>query len=155
MAYYCVAHLFQGAGNMYGSPDPNSQPLKAEELTDEVWDFVFRGGAFPRSVDEGSSAGEAVKKAKREFEFWYPMVSRSFSGFFFLSFSEVGVEVEVEFFSFPFPLTKNKLGKQHHHQNNNNNNNKKKGPPRLRQGPHQQPPLLLPLHPHRHLASDS
>lgn len=75
MAYYCVAHLFQGGDNMYGTSLPSSQqPLSADELTDEVWDFVFRGAAFPASVDAGSAAGEAVRKAKREFEFWYPMV---------------------------------------------------------------------------------
>lgn len=73
MAYYCVAHLFQG-GDMYGSGS-QSTPLAADELTDDVWDFVFRGAPWPASVDAGSAAGEAVRRAKREFEFWYPMVS--------------------------------------------------------------------------------
>ena len=80
MAYYCVAHLFQG-GDMYGKADSSSQPLRAEELTDEVWDFIFRGAPFPASAGfaEDSEAGEAIRKAKREFEFWYPMVSFFFS----------------------------------------------------------------------------
>lgn len=77
MAYYCVAHLFQG-GDMYGkgngSDSSQLPPLRAEELTDEVWDFVFRGAEFPASVRADSEAGEAVRRAKREFEFWYPMV---------------------------------------------------------------------------------
>ena len=83
MAYYCVAHLFQG-GDMYGNAknaDSSKQPLSAEELTDEVWDFIFRGAAFPASVDAESEAGEAVKKAKREFEYWYPMVRRKILDF--------------------------------------------------------------------------
>jgi len=68
----------QGNGDASSENSSNSQPppLAAEELTDEVWDFVFRGAPFPASsVEEKSAAGEAVKKAKREFEFWYPMVS--------------------------------------------------------------------------------
>ena len=83
MAYYCVAHLFQG-GDMYGNAknaDSSKQPLSAEELTDEVWDFIFRGAAFPASVDAESEAGEAVKRAKREFEYWYPMVRRKILDF--------------------------------------------------------------------------
>lgn len=59
---------------MYGRSGSQS-PLAAEELTDEVWDFIFRCAPWPASVDAGSEAGEALKKAKREFEFWYPMVS--------------------------------------------------------------------------------
>ena len=112
MAYYCVAHLFQG-GDMYGkgeSADPSScsqpPPLRAEELTDEVWDFIFRGAAFPASVRADSEAGEAVRKAKREFEFWYPMV-RFFRRFIF-SFSFSFFFQRAEFLSLTISKTKKK-----------------------------------------------
>ncbi|KAK2970584.1 hypothetical protein RJ640_022821 [Escallonia rubra] len=65
MAYYTVCHLFQN-GDMYGS---ESSSVKPEQLTDEVWDFLFCDGPFPESSDILSSLLETMK---REFEYWYP-----------------------------------------------------------------------------------
>ncbi|KAK3002424.1 hypothetical protein RJ639_022209 [Escallonia herrerae] len=65
MAYYTVCHLFQN-GDMYGS---ESSSVKPEQLTDEVWDFLFCDGPFPESSDILSSL---LEKMKREFEYWYP-----------------------------------------------------------------------------------
>uniref|UniRef100_A0A1D1XWB6 leucine--tRNA ligase n=1 Tax=Anthurium amnicola TaxID=1678845 RepID=A0A1D1XWB6_9ARAE len=64
MAYYTVAHLLQN-GDMYGS---DTSSVKPEQMTDEVWDFVFRGGPYPKS-DISSSL---LNKMKQEFNYWYP-----------------------------------------------------------------------------------
>ncbi|KAK1290808.1 hypothetical protein QJS10_CPB18g00497 [Acorus calamus] len=64
MAYYTVAHLLQN-GDLYGS-DVSS--VKPEQMTDEVWDFIFIGGKFPKSEIPES----LLKQMKNEFEYWYP-----------------------------------------------------------------------------------
>lgn len=64
MAYYTVAHLLQG-GDIYGH---NIGDIKAEQLTDEVWDYVFCDGPFP-STDIPE---KLLKQMKQEFEYWYP-----------------------------------------------------------------------------------
>ncbi|KAF8015264.1 hypothetical protein BT93_H0923 [Corymbia citriodora subsp. variegata] len=64
MAYYTIAHLLH-KNDMYGS----SSLMKPEQMTDEVWDFVFCGGPYPQSSDIPSSA---LNQMKQEFEYWYP-----------------------------------------------------------------------------------
>lgn len=65
MAYYTVAHMLQG-DDMYGG---DRSSVKPEQLTDEVWDFVFVGGPYPNSSELPSSL---LNKMKKEFEYWYP-----------------------------------------------------------------------------------
>nr|GMC75352.1 leucine--tRNA ligase, cytoplasmic-like [Ipomoea batatas] len=65
MAYYTVCHHLQ-KGDMYGS---DHSSVKPEQLTDEVWDFLFCGGPYPSSSDISSSL---LEEMKREFEYWYP-----------------------------------------------------------------------------------
>lgn len=64
MAYYTIAHLLH-KNDMYGS----STSMKPEQMTDEVWDFVFCGGRQPQSSDIPSSV---LNQMKQEFEYWYP-----------------------------------------------------------------------------------
>ncbi|KAL0910696.1 hypothetical protein M5K25_018777 [Dendrobium thyrsiflorum] len=64
MAYYTIAHLLQD-GNMYGSV---SSSVKPEQMTDEVWDYIFVGGQSPTS-DIPSSI---LNQMRQEFEYWYP-----------------------------------------------------------------------------------
>ncbi|XP_059632174.1 leucine--tRNA ligase, cytoplasmic-like [Cornus florida] len=70
MAYYTVSHLLQ-RGDMYGS---DTSSVKPEQLTDEVWDFLFCGGPYPNSSDISSSL---LNKMKQEFEYWYPFDLRT------------------------------------------------------------------------------
>ncbi|KAA8528005.1 hypothetical protein F0562_035126 [Nyssa sinensis] len=70
MAYYTVSHLLQ-KGDMYGS---GMSLVKPEQLTDEVWDFLFCGGPCPKSSDISSSL---LNKMKQEFEYWYPFDLRT------------------------------------------------------------------------------
>jgi len=64
MAYYTVAHHLQN-GNMYGKEISSVRP---EEMTDEVWDFVFCDGPAPKS----DIPAALLNKMKQEFEYWYP-----------------------------------------------------------------------------------
>ncbi|KAL3508195.1 hypothetical protein ACH5RR_033577 [Cinchona calisaya] len=65
MAYYTVCHLLQ-KGDMYGT---DTSSVKPEQLTDEVWDFLFCGGPYPVSSDISSVL---LNQMKQEFEYWYP-----------------------------------------------------------------------------------
>ncbi|XP_062514708.1 leucine--tRNA ligase, cytoplasmic-like isoform X2 [Corticium candelabrum] len=67
MAYYTVSHLLQGAVN--GSK-PGPLGIKPEQLTKEVWDYIFFRDA-PRPVSDITD--EAFVKLRQEFQFWYPL----------------------------------------------------------------------------------
>mmetsp|Transcript_15983 Transcript_15983/g.48853 ORF Transcript_15983/g.48853 Transcript_15983/m.48853 type:complete len:1056 (-) Transcript_15983:31-3198(-) len=71
MAYYTVAHLLQGAGNMEGaSTGPAGVPPEA--FTEAVWDYIFLGGAGSAAPDCDVPA-DVLADLKGEFEYWYPM----------------------------------------------------------------------------------
>jgi leucyl-tRNA synthetase len=71
MAYYTVAHFLQ-AGDMYcSSPGAAPAGIKPEDLTTEVWDYVFLGGDVPNPATCAVPA-ETLTKMKKEFEYWYP-----------------------------------------------------------------------------------
>ncbi|XP_034033946.1 leucine--tRNA ligase, cytoplasmic isoform X1 [Thalassophryne amazonica] len=68
MAYYTVAHLLQG-GVLNGQ---GSSPLgiKPEQMTREVWDFIFfKTLPFPKT----DISKEHLQRLRREFEYWYPV----------------------------------------------------------------------------------
>ncbi|CAM8989579.1 unnamed protein product [Rhodiola kirilowii] len=65
MAYYTIAHLLHG-GDMYGD---TTSCIKAEHMTDEVWEFVFCDGPYPKS---GHISKDLLNKMKQEFNYWYP-----------------------------------------------------------------------------------
>ncbi|GLT47250.1 hypothetical protein SLA2020_209580 [Shorea laevis] len=65
MAYYTVAHILQN-GDMYGRL---TNAVKPAQMTDEVWDFLFCRGPYPKSSDIHFSI---LNKMKQEFEYWYP-----------------------------------------------------------------------------------
>ncbi|XP_035480989.1 leucine--tRNA ligase, cytoplasmic [Scophthalmus maximus] len=68
MAYYTVAHLLQG-GVLNGQ---GASPLriKPEQMTREVWDFIFfKTSPFPKT----DIPKEHLQRLRREFEYWYPV----------------------------------------------------------------------------------
>lgn len=74
MAYYTVAHLLQ-SGNLKGSDKTSPLGIKPNEMTADVWDYVFLG-------DESCLGSTTISKEnldilRREFLFWYPMDLRS------------------------------------------------------------------------------
>uniref|UniRef100_A0A7G3ARE6 leucine--tRNA ligase n=1 Tax=Lutzomyia longipalpis TaxID=7200 RepID=A0A7G3ARE6_LUTLO len=69
MAFYTVVHLLQGGSFRGERPSPLG--IKAEQMTEEVWDYIFFGGA---KVPTKSGISEAhLKVMRREFLYWYPM----------------------------------------------------------------------------------
>lgn len=68
-AYYTVAHLLQG--NSFKGDKPNALGIKAEQLTPEVWDYVFFINAkYPAKC---GIKKESLDIMRREFQFWYPV----------------------------------------------------------------------------------
>ncbi|VAH06366.1 unnamed protein product [Triticum turgidum subsp. durum] len=65
MAYYTIAHLLQN-GDMYGKERSSIRP---EQMTDEVWDYVFCDGLAPKS----DIPPALLSKMKQEYEYWYPL----------------------------------------------------------------------------------
>jgi leucyl-tRNA synthetase len=69
MSYYTVSHLLQGEGNVDGS-GVGPLGIQASELTGQVWDYIFKKGAYPSNC---TIPEEKLMKCRTEFEFWYPM----------------------------------------------------------------------------------
>ncbi|KAI8815204.1 hypothetical protein BJ742DRAFT_746347 [Cladochytrium replicatum] len=68
MAFYTVAHLLQGG--IFDGSQVGPAGIRAEQLTDEVWEFIMREGPFPTATTVPKSALEDLK---REFNYFYPM----------------------------------------------------------------------------------
>ncbi|KEP61492.1 UNVERIFIED_CONTAM: leucyl-tRNA synthetase [Hammondia hammondi] len=69
MAYYTIAHLLQG-NDMYGQAK-GPLGIAVEQLTDEVFDYVF---AQTDDLPKGSTIpAEHLKHMRNEFEYWYPL----------------------------------------------------------------------------------
>nr|XP_023027907.1 leucine--tRNA ligase, cytoplasmic isoform X1 [Leptinotarsa decemlineata] len=68
MAYYTVAHLLQG--NTFKGTESNALGIKPEQLTTDVWDYIFfKDAKFPEKC---GIKKESLDLMKREFEYWYP-----------------------------------------------------------------------------------
>ncbi|TDL26973.1 leucyl-tRNA synthetase [Rickenella mellea] len=72
MSYYTVAHLLQG-GVVDGS---KTGPLgiTPDQLTDEVWEYLFCDGPWPKAA---TVSKEKVDIMKNEFNYFYPLDVRS------------------------------------------------------------------------------
>lgn len=71
MAYYTVAHLLhQGSfdGTTMGPAN-----IRAEQMKDGVWDYIFKLGPFPEDSDIPKAT---LDKLRREFEYFYPLDCR-------------------------------------------------------------------------------
>ncbi|XP_045480159.1 leucine--tRNA ligase, cytoplasmic isoform X1 [Harmonia axyridis] len=68
MAYYTIAHLLQG--NSFRGDKVNALGITADQLTPEVWDYVFfKDAPLPKT----SIKKQALDRMKQEFEYWYPV----------------------------------------------------------------------------------
>ncbi|KAI8142765.1 leucyl-tRNA synthetase [Fennellomyces sp. T-0311] len=72
MAYYTVAHLLHG-GTLNGSK-PGPAGIRADQMTDQVWDYVFNLGPYPADTDIPQAT---LDKLQREFEYFYPLDVRA------------------------------------------------------------------------------
>ncbi|KAJ6394930.1 hypothetical protein OIU77_024027 [Salix suchowensis] len=66
MAYYTVAHFLHNE-DMYGNN--KTHRIRPEEMTDDVWNFIFCDGSYPKSSKIEPSI---LNKMKQEFTYWYP-----------------------------------------------------------------------------------
>ncbi|KAF9054244.1 hypothetical protein BJ165DRAFT_696298 [Panaeolus papilionaceus] len=71
MSYYTVAHLLHD--NIEGSK-PGPLGVTAEQMTDEIWEYIFCNGPFP---DPSPIPKEKVDAMKHEYEYFYPFDIRS------------------------------------------------------------------------------
>lgn len=74
MAYYTIAHLLQ-SGQLIGNGQSSPLGIKPDQMTPEVWDYIFLGDEA--SVSTCSIPLDKLKVMRREFAFWYPMDLRS------------------------------------------------------------------------------
>ena len=72
MAYYTVAHKLQGG--VYDGSAVGPAGIRAEDLTDALWDFILGEGAFPADSAVPRAVAEDLR---REFRYFYPMDLRS------------------------------------------------------------------------------
>ncbi|CAL1544522.1 unnamed protein product [Lymnaea stagnalis] len=69
MAFYTVNHLLQGG--VWDGSKPGPVNIRAEQLTPEVWDYIFyKSTPYPSSC---GIAKQVLDKLRREFEYWYPV----------------------------------------------------------------------------------
>ncbi|KAL9859597.1 putative leucine--tRNA ligase [Arabidopsis thaliana] len=66
MAYYTVAHIFHD-GDMYKG---SKSLIRPQQMNDEVWEYLFCDGPYPKSTDIPSAV---LSKMKQEFDYWYPL----------------------------------------------------------------------------------
>lgn len=69
MAFYTVAHLLQGGSFKGEKPSPLG--IQAEQMTEEVWDFLFFTNA--KYPSKSTIKKEHLDVMKREFTYWYPV----------------------------------------------------------------------------------
>jgi leucyl-tRNA synthetase len=70
MAYYTVAHLLHS--DIFGRT-PGVLNIKPEQMTDEVWDYIFARRDVSDDVLQSKIATEGLETMRREFEYWYPL----------------------------------------------------------------------------------
>lgn len=59
MAYYTIAHLLQGSVN---GQQVGSLGIKPEDLTDDIWDYIFGRADFPKDATISREQGEALRR---------------------------------------------------------------------------------------------
>ncbi|EEB90945.1 hypothetical protein MPER_10780, partial [Moniliophthora perniciosa FA553] len=72
MAYYTVAQLLHE--NSIDGANPGPLGITPDQMTDEVWEYIFAGGPWPEPVPLPKEKADALK---HEFEYFYPFDIRS------------------------------------------------------------------------------
>ncbi|KAM0744934.1 hypothetical protein ACQRIT_000318 [Beauveria bassiana] len=74
MSYYTVAHFLHS--DLFGSK-PGKFSISADQMTDNVWDYIFCRRDFDESVlKESNISRENLESMRREFEYFYPLDMR-------------------------------------------------------------------------------
>lgn len=71
MAYYTVAHYLH---NDYSGKTQGIGSIRPEQMTDEVWDYIFSRGDLSQEAAEACAIPTTtLDTMRREFEYWYPV----------------------------------------------------------------------------------
>lgn len=71
MAYYTISYLLHS--DIFGT-QPGVLPIKASQMTDEVWDYVFCRRSLSESILSTSKISKTdLETMRQEFEYWYPL----------------------------------------------------------------------------------
>jgi leucyl-tRNA synthetase len=74
MAYYTISHLLHT--DRFGQ-NAGSLRIKPEQMTDEVWDYIFtRRDISNDLIKDSGISKESLHTMRREFEYWYPLDCR-------------------------------------------------------------------------------
>ncbi|KAI9024276.1 leucyl-tRNA synthetase [Phycomyces nitens] len=71
MAYYTVSHLLHGGAVNGQVTGPAG--IRADQMTDEAWDYIFKLGPLPKTDVPKAS----LDKLRREYEYFYPLDIRA------------------------------------------------------------------------------
>ena len=69
MAYYTIAHILQGGPHNMDGSKPGPSSITPEQLTDDVFDYVFLG----KKTTTSSIPQSVLDEMRAEFEYWYPL----------------------------------------------------------------------------------
>jgi leucyl-tRNA synthetase len=69
MSYYLIANTLQGIDNLVGDSGKSPGKVEPEDLTKEVFDYIYRKGPLPVT----KIPTETLDKMRDEFRYWYPM----------------------------------------------------------------------------------
>lgn len=71
MAYYTIAHYLHK--DIFGKT-PGLAGIKPEQMTDEVWDYLFaRRDLSEEIISQTKISKDVLESMRREFEYWYPL----------------------------------------------------------------------------------
>lgn len=70
-AYYTISHFLHA--DKFGS-QPGTLSIKADQMIDEVWDYIFsRRDIGDDLVEKSGISKDSLITMRREFEYWYPL----------------------------------------------------------------------------------
>jgi len=70
MAYYTIAHVLQGEGNLEGDKSKSPGKIDPADLTKEVFDYIYRNKEL---TGDCNIPKETLVQMRSEFRYWYPM----------------------------------------------------------------------------------
>jgi leucyl-tRNA synthetase len=70
MSFYTIAHFLQGEGNLTGDISKSPCSIDPADLSNDVFDFIFRKGPLP---SDSNIPAKTLEKMRAEFRYWYPM----------------------------------------------------------------------------------
>ena len=72
MAYYTIAHHLHGSIDNLSGTASSSTGIKPEDLTDDVFNYIFLAKPFPESASPSTIPQSLLQSMRDEFEYWYP-----------------------------------------------------------------------------------